>query len=349
MTSVQIVEEPFSIMPKISVMMPMFNSEKYIGIAIESILNQTFKDFELIILNDGSTDNSKKIAESYRDKRIRLIENAENQGLARTRNRLIAEAKGEFLAWLDSDDIALPQRLQIQVDFLAKNPNHALVASWARIIGSDNLPMGNFVKSYIPNTDLSALLLFVNYIVQSSVMLRRNMLPDEHYNLDFPPTEDYELWVRIAQKHPIAILKDILVDYRVHDANISFTQNECAMRTVKMNHQRQLQQLGISPTLEEIDLHYALSFGNGANNDKHFVKNAEAWLLKITEQNQTHKIYESESLNYVLGHRWTKICTTNSRLGLGVLRTYFKSKILNLTLQNSFIIGQYLTRVFFRV
>jgi glycosyltransferase involved in cell wall biosynthesis len=333
-------------MPKVSVLMPMFNSEKYIGMAIESILNQTFKDFELIILNDGSTDNSKKIVESYSDSRIILIENTQNQGLARTRNRLIAEAKGDFLAWLDSDDIALPQRLQIQVDFLEKNPNHALVASWARIIGSNNLPTGNFVKSYIPNTDLSALLLFVNYIVQSSVMLRRNLLPDEHYNLDFPPTEDYELWVRIAKKHPIAILNDILVDYRVHDSNISFTQNDRAMRTVKMNHQRQLEDLGINPTMQEIDLHYALSFGNGETFDKDFIEKAEAWLLKIREHNQINKIYDPKALNYVLGHRWTKICTSNPALGFRVLGPYSKSKILNLTLQNCFIIGQYLTKAF---
>jgi glycosyltransferase involved in cell wall biosynthesis len=333
-------------MPKVSVLMPMFNSEKYIGMAVESILNQTFKDFELIILNDGSTDDSKKIVESYSDNRIKLIENAQNQGLARTRNRLIAEAKGDFLAWLDSDDIALPQRLQIQVDFLEKNPNHALVASWARIIGSNNLPTGNFVKSYIPNTDLSALLLFVNYIVQSSVMLRRNLLPDEHYNLDFPPTEDYELWVRIAKKHPIAILNDILVDYRVHDSNISFTQNDRAMRTVKMNHQRQLEDLGINPTMQEIDLHYALSFGNGETFDKDFIEKAEAWLLKIREHNQIIKIYDPKALNYVLGHRWTKICTSNPALGFRVLGPYSKSKILNLTLQNCFIIGQYLTKAF---
>jgi glycosyltransferase involved in cell wall biosynthesis len=333
-------------MPKVSVLMPMFNSEKYIGMAVESILNQTFKDFELIILNDGSTDNSKKIVESYSDSRIILIENTQNQGLARTRNRLISEAKGAFLAWLDSDDIALPQRLQIQVDFLEKNPNHALVASWARIIGSNNLPTGNFVKSYIPNTDLSALLLFVNYIVQSSVMLRRNLLPDEHYNLDSPPTEDYELWVRIAKKHPIAILNDILVDYRVHDSNISFTQNDRAMRTVKMNHQRQLEDLGINPTMQEIDLHYALSFGNGETFDKDFIEKAEAWLLKIREHNQIIKIYDPKALNYVLGHRWTKICTSNPALGFRVLGPYSKSKILNLTLQNCFIIGQYLTKAF---
>jgi glycosyltransferase involved in cell wall biosynthesis len=333
-------------MPKVSVLMPMFNSEKYISAAIESILKQTFKDFELIILNDGSTDGSKKIVESYSDNRIRLIENTHNLGLARTRNILISEAKGEFMAWLDSDDIALPQRLEIQVDFLEKNLRHAMVASWARIIDSNNLPTGKFVKSYIPNTNLSALLLFVNYIVQSSVMLRRNLLPDEHYNLDFPPTEDYELWVRIARKHPIAILKDILVDYRFHDSSISITQNSRAKLTVKLNHQQQLQQLGMNPTLEEIDLHYALGFGNGKTTDKDFIEKAEAWLLKIKEHNRINKIYDLKALNNVLGHRWTKICTSNPTLGFRVLGLYFKSKVLNLTLQNCFIIGQYLTKVF---
>jgi hypothetical protein len=221
-----------------------------------------------------------------------------------------------------------------------------MVASWARIIDSNNLPTGKFLKSHIPNTDLSALLLFVNYIVQSSVMLRRNLLPAEHYNLDFPPTEDYELWVRIAQKHPIAILKDILVDYRVHDSNISFTQNSRALLTVKLNHQQQLQQLGMNPTPEEIDLHYALGFGNGKNTDKYFIEKAEAWLLKIKEHNRINKIYDPKALTNVLGHRWAKICTSNPALGFRVLNPYFKSKILNLTLQNCFIVGQYLTKAF---
>jgi hypothetical protein len=154
------------------------------------------------------------------------------------------------------------------------------------------------------------------------------------------------LWVRIAKKHPIAILKDILVDYRVHDSNISFTQNDRAMRTVKMNHQRQLSDLGINTSSEEIDLHYALSFANAEATDKDFIEKAEAWLLKIREHNKINKIYDQKALNYVLGHRWTKICTSNPTLGFRVLGLYFKSKILNLNLQNCFIIGQYLTKAF---
>jgi glycosyltransferase involved in cell wall biosynthesis len=331
-------------MPKISVLMPMFNSEKYIRKAIESILNQTFQDFELVIVNDGSTDESVNIVHSFQDKRIRLVHNEQNQGLAKTRNRLIAEAKGEFIAWLDSDDMAYPQRLQIQVDFLEKHPKHAFVASWARLVDNDGNPTGGFIKSYIPDTHLPALLLFVNYIVQSSVLLRKSLLPSQHYNLDYPPTEDYELWVRIAQNHPIAILPNILVDYRVHDTNISFTQNDKAMRTVKLNHEGQLRKLGIEPSPEELNLHYLLGFGQEEKTNRAFIKKAENWLLKLEQHNQKSKIYDVEALKYILAHRWTKICTSNPELGLSVLGVYFKSKILKLTLQNSFIVGQYLTK-----
>lgn len=329
-------------MPKVSVLMPMYNSEKYIRKAIQSVLNQSFKDFELLILNDGSTDGSKAIALGYDDKRIKVLENESNQGLARTRNRLFAEASGEYIAWLDSDDIALPERLRVQVDFLDKHPQHAFVASWARIIDSEDEPTGNFIKSFIPNDYLFTLFLFVNYVVQSSVLLRKTMFPDTPYDLQFPPTEDYELWVRIAQKHLITILPMVLVDYRVHDSNISFTQNERASQTVQMNHQAQLKRLGIITDPTMIDLHYQIAFGNTEKITEEFIQKAEKWLLKIQEANNQTHIYDKKALRYILAHRWTKICTTNPKLGITGLKYIFKSKLSRVTLQNLGIIGQYL-------
>ncbi|MFY7888286.1 MAG: glycosyltransferase family 2 protein, partial [Spirosomataceae bacterium] len=186
--------------PTISVLMPMYNAEAYLGLAIESILNQTYQDFELVILNDGSTDKSLEIALSYQDKRIRVLENEGNLGLIYTRNRLITEARGDLLAWLDSDDVAVTTRLEEQYDFLQKNPKVALVASWATIIDSNGKPTGGFRKSYIKDEYLQALLLFVNYIVQSSVMIRKSCLPSIPYQLPF--SEDYDLWVRVAAQYP---------------------------------------------------------------------------------------------------------------------------------------------------
>lgn len=329
-------------MPKVSVLMPAFNASRYIKEAIDSILAQTFTDFELIILNDGSRDDTVSLVKSYSDSRIRLIENEGNKGLAFTRNRLIDEAQGDYIAWLDSDDIAFPNRIEKEVNFLEKNKKYALVASWAKIIDSDSQPTGSFIKSYIPNQHLTALLLFVNYIVQSSVMIRKSMLPTLHYNLDFPPTEDYELWVRIAQKHPIAILSEVLVDYRIHTTNISQTQNEKAKQTVQLNHKKQIELLGIIPEKENIALHYEIGFGKSSNIDLNFLTEAEKWLKQIEEANKKMMIYKPTSLSYILSHRWLKLCTANKNLGLKAVKRYFSSNFAKLNFYHLALILKYL-------
>ena len=110
-----------SMAPLVSVLMPAFNAEKHIAQAIESILQQTYSHFELLILDDGSTDRTKEIIDQFDDGRIVRIDLTENQGLVRARNQLVAAAKGKYIAFLDADDIALPNRLQLQVSFLRHN------------------------------------------------------------------------------------------------------------------------------------------------------------------------------------------------------------------------------------
>lgn len=331
--------------PTISVLMPMYNAEAYLGLAIESILNQSYQDFELVILNDGSTDKSLEIALSYQDKRIRVLENEGNLGLTRTRNRLFAEAKGKYVAWLDSDDIAHSARLEKQLTFLQKHTDYAFVASWARIIDGYGNATGGFLKSYFHDSNLPSLLLFVNYVVQSSVLMQKDLFPQEPYKLEFPPTEDYELWSNVVENHPIAILPEVLVDYRVHATNISFTQNERATQTVKLNHKNQLARLGIAATSEEMELHYQIGFGDVREINEAFLVNAEAWLQKLKKYNTEQKIYDSKAFAYVIAHRWTKICTSNLNLGLKGLKILLKSDLSSLTLQNVALLLKYVSQI----
>ena len=327
-------------MPSVSVLMPVFNAEKYVGEAINSILNQTFEDFELVVLNDASQDSSKELILAYNDSRIRFIENEQNQGLSYSRNRLLSEAKGTYIAWLDADDIAYPTRLAEEFEFMEMHRDHAMVAAWARLVDSEGKPTGDFIKSYIPNECLSALLLFVNYFVQSSAMLRRELLPNIHYQSDFPPTEDYELWVRIAAKHPVAILSQILVDYRIHATNISAIQEQKSKDTVQLNHRIQLQNLGIIPDEEELQLHYEIAFGKAEG--LAFLEKTAAWLLTIEKQNKISKQFDRPALRYILKHRWLKVCTSNRALGIKALRIYFKSELSELNFRTLILIGKYL-------
>ncbi len=159
--------------PLVSVIMPVYNAEKYVGEAIESILNQTFTDFEFLIFNDGSTDNSSKIIKSYKDDRIIFFDYKENFGYVKHLNDGIKLAKGEYIARMDADDISLPERFQKQYDFLEKNKDVVLCGTWYRVLGTD--------KEYhtLTNNDkLSVHLFFNNGIGHPTVFFRKNILVD---------------------------------------------------------------------------------------------------------------------------------------------------------------------------
>lgn len=132
--------------PLVTVFMAVYNGQKYISEAINSILNQTFRDFELLIIDDGSTDNTIDNIKLFTDDRIRLIQNHKNLGLFVTRNYGIDQAKGKYFAILDSDDIAFPNRLQIQVNFMERNPQYALCGAKAKVINQ----MGEEIDVLIP-------------------------------------------------------------------------------------------------------------------------------------------------------------------------------------------------------
>ena len=204
-------------MPKVSVILPIYNGEKYLGEAIDSILNQTFNDFELVIINDGSTDNSGAILEGYRsrDARIRVYYQ-DNQGLAATLNRAISLARGGYLARQDQDDLSLPERFEKQLAFLQTHPRHGMVGTWAAVWrGSKptDRPLAHPAEDLI----LKFNLLFDNPFVHSSMMIRKETLEEiGGYSTDptRQPPEDYELWSRIARQFRVANIPEVLHIYR---------------------------------------------------------------------------------------------------------------------------------------
>jgi glycosyltransferase involved in cell wall biosynthesis len=208
--------------PKISVILPVYNAQSYLPESIESILNQSFEDFELIMINDGSTDDSLSIMESYKDQRIRII-NQTNAGLPISLNRAIAITKGEYLARQDADDISLPARLAKQVSYLDAHPQCALLGTWAQIL-VENIPTDRSLSHPHLNGDIQLKLLFFNCFVHSSVMIRKSALettglyPEEKEK--FPP-EDYDLWLRIAKHWEVANLPEVLLQYRELPNSIS--------------------------------------------------------------------------------------------------------------------------------
>lgn len=211
--------------PKVSVIMSVYNGEKYLREAIDSILNQTFTDFEFIIINDGSTDKTKDILESYFDPRLRII-HQENVGLTESLNRGIGIARGKYIARQDADDISLPRRLELQLTYLERHPQVALLGTWARTIDKD----GNAIKEMRYPTNPNFLrwrMLFNNNLIHSSVMFNAEKIRQlGGYNIDLARAQDYDLWLRIMMRHEIAQLSEVLLQWRDHPKNITSTYSE---------------------------------------------------------------------------------------------------------------------------
>jgi glycosyltransferase involved in cell wall biosynthesis len=208
--------------PKVSVLMSVYNGEAYLRQAIESILNQTFGDFEFIIVDDGSTDRSPEIlaACAKQDDRIRRLQNDSNLGLIASLKKGIGFAQGEYLARQDADDISLPRRFESQVAFLDQHPDVGVLGTWMMNVEEN----GRRRIWETPLTDalIRWSLLFATSMVHASVMMRRSLLDeDDPYRPEMPHAEDYDLWVRLSEKTRFANLPACYYVRRRHEKRVS--------------------------------------------------------------------------------------------------------------------------------
>ncbi len=192
--------------------MAAFNEEKYIASAVDSILRQTYEDFELIVVNDGSQDNTLKILESIADDRVKIISNAKNMGLAQSLNIGISQSQGCYIARQDADDLSLPTRLQKQFDYLQQHRKVAVVGTAAKIIFED----GSVHSRFPLESPTFADLLKSGRFVHGSVMMRKDALEKVgYYNGIFRHAQDYDLWLRITKEFPMANLQELLYVFRM--------------------------------------------------------------------------------------------------------------------------------------
>ncbi|MDS7594769.1 glycosyltransferase family A protein [Agrobacterium tumefaciens] len=208
--------------PKVSVILPVYNGAELLNDAIQSVLSQTMGDFELIVLDDGSTDNTWELLQTLSDPRIRAYHH-DNMGLPATLNRGISLAIGHYIARLDHDDLMMPLRLDTQARYLDANPTIALLGTAAQIyVGSQ--PTERYHRHPSSSKALKLRLLFDNPFVHASIMFRREaIVAIGGYCTDKSrlPPEDYELWSRIARTHDVANLEDVLTIYREVPGSLS--------------------------------------------------------------------------------------------------------------------------------
>lgn len=220
------IREPLSLQreksePSVTVLMSVYNGEKYLREAVNSVLNQTFRDFEFLIINDFSTDGTAAILKSYDDPRIRLINNEENMGLTRSLNKGLKLARGRYVARMDADDISLAERLEKQAIHLDTHPEVALVGSMYEIIDGSGKSITT-CKSAMNSESIYYTSLFFCCIAHSSAMFRKDLVQElGGYDVTLRRAQDADLWYRITRRFKVDVLHTVLIKWRETESNIS--------------------------------------------------------------------------------------------------------------------------------
>lgn len=302
--------------PLVTVFIPLYNCEAYISDALESITNQTYSNIEIVIIDDGSTDNSVEIVNSYSDPRIRLIKNETNKGIPYTRNLGLQESQGKYMAIMDSDDIAYLTRIEKQVDYMETNPSIDAIGSYYEIIG------GRFKKVMKPKNitseEIKAGLLFLNRIANPTSFLRLETI--NKYELEYNPAyfvaQDYDMWVQISKVGELSILPEVLLKYRTGHTNI--TKKSKSSKTIhrkKINdsiHQDILNFYNFDLTEVELrvfneffDDNYHSEISNSTLNHLPIL------LTKMVEHNQRNKLFNEKLFSEII--RDTVLVVLNRR------------------------------------
>lgn len=283
--------------PEISIVMPAYNAAKYIEAAIQSILNQSFENFELFVIDDASTDDTLSIAREFTDKRITVTPNKANKGNYATRNLGIKMSRGKYICVMDADDISLPNRLATQLRWLKKNEHVGVVGSFGDII--DN--KGNFTEEYLAPSgynDIRLRLLSNMCFIHSSVMMKQSFLKKYYirYNEAYYYAGDYELLARCAQKFPINIIPKKLVYYRKHESQISsakYTQQAYYADRVR------LKQLALfKPNFTDADTAIYLKLTKNQLLLPEEFDAALCCLNKLLKRNEKLRLFRQEKLHY---------------------------------------------------
>lgn len=294
-------------MPEISVLMPVYNAESYLDEAIQSVLNQSFTDFEFIIINDGSTDNSKKIIQSYNDKRIKYIENATNIGLVATLNKGIDICAGRYLARMDADDISLPERLEKLYVFMEKNPEIGLCGTWFETFNKS----GHFtIVKYKPD-DFSIRLnhLYAIHVSHGTCIIRLSVLIENNLRFDpeFAHAEDYDLWSRISDYCKMANIQEVLYKVRINEQSVSVKFNSIQKANSIRVKKNLFNKLGCDFNEDEITTFERVLLFEFFK-IKELLNNTKPLLDSLLESNNKSGYFEKTQFNAYIGKCWFNTC-----------------------------------------
>jgi glycosyltransferase involved in cell wall biosynthesis len=289
----------------VTVILPVYNASHYLKEAVNSILNQTYKKFEFIIINDGSTDGCCDFLSNIDDHRIKRINHEKNKGLIETLNEAIELSQGEFIVRMDADDISYPYRIQTLLDYMKANPRVGIAGSYTNLTGNSL-----FHTKYLNSDEIKSRLLFDNVYSHPTMIFRKTVFSENgiYYNKKYHHAEDYGLWMELMHKTEYGIVPVPLLKYGVHQNQVSKIHREIQMDTVGIIHRMVLHKFNFPIHEDELNLHKKLFFKN-YENSIHFFKKAEHWLLKLREYNSKTGIFNVTSFNNITSWVWFEIAT----------------------------------------
>ncbi|MBB3103211.1 glycosyltransferase family 2 protein [Azomonas macrocytogenes] len=319
-----------SSIPRVTVFIPVHNRQHYITTAVDSILAQTFEDFELLVVDDGSTDATLEMLSRYRDPRLRVECNPRNLGLPGTRNRGLELARGEYIALLDSDDKAWPTRLARQVAVLDRHPELVQIGSACDFMDANGQRINRVRRRPLDADDVDASLLFYCALTNRTIMGRTAILREYGYSDDFPSCEDYELHLRLARTYRMANLADVLVCGREHSGRFTRQNYDLGHDRKREISRRALLEIGITPGEEDLDRHYALSRPRrlGASLNQDYLDWTEQWLIRLAAANRRTRRYAPEALTRAMTGLWIDMCLhARRRLGMAAYLRLLRSPL----------------------
>lgn len=318
--------------PRASAIMPVYNRENYIKKAIDSVLNQTCKDFEFIIIDDGSTDRTVEIIKSYQDPRIKLYLNETNQGGGYSRNRAIDLAGGEYIINVDSDDINLPERFAKQIAYMDSHHEVGICGTWVKTIGEVE---GQLWRCAVKPDIVHCRTLFEAVLCHPSTILRREFLDrySLRYDIELKRAQDWDLYCRGARHFQIANIPEVLLYYTWRNYPKNLSDEELLSQRYYYFYEidkRNFKALNLQPIEDEMLIHRRL--GNlELKKDRDFVVAANKWLNKLLSANQIARIYPQSTFHQVLAGYWLEVCTYASDSPMQTWKQFFDSPYLEVS------------------
>ncbi len=318
--------------PLISVLLPCYNVEKYLEESVGSVLNQTYTNFEIIAIDDCSTDNTFNILNqlAQKDGRIKVYRNETNLKLIRTLNSGVALCNGKYIARMDADDISLPERFSKEVAFLENNPDYGIVSTQFHTFKDGHTKLYPY-KNPTDYEQLQAYLLFKSGICHPASMIRKTVFTELglKFETEYLHVEDYAFWSKAIYVTKLAnIPGEPLLYYRVHAAQVSSKYEELQTQNKKKVFKIHCKKLNLDYSDEAMEIYSSVAEANPVYSSIEFLEKCEDFMCRLIKKNEIEPFCCSVFLNNMLALHWIRLCA-NSRLGLKIISKCKQSGLYN--------------------